>query len=235
MIFKLFTASSPDAMREVIITLLMWLPIILFSLSLHESAHAYVAYKMGDPTARNLGRVTLNPFKHLDPIGFLTMLVIGFGWAKPVPINARRFNNPRKGMAISSLAGPVSNFLLAVVFALFAGATVWVWNILPKTAESFERSYILATYTLRFFYYGVFLNVSLAVFNFIPIPPLDGSRVLNLLLPAKYYFSIMKYERYIAIGFMVLVIAASRLWGISLIGWIVEPIVDGLLGLVGVF
>lgn len=109
MIFKLFTASSPDAMREVIITLLMWLPIILFSLSLHESAHAWVANKMGDPTARNLGRVSLNPFKHLDPIGFLTMLVIGFGWAKPVPINARRFNNPRKGMAISSLAGPVSN------------------------------------------------------------------------------------------------------------------------------
>ena len=235
MIFEIFTASSPAAMREAIIALLMWLPIILFSLSLHETAHAWVANKMGDPTARNLGRVTLNPLKHIDPVGFLTMLVIGFGWAKPVPINARRFNNPRKGMAISSLAGPVSNFLLAVVFALFAGATVFAWNVLPKTAENFERSYIITTYVLQFFYYGVFLNVSLAVFNFIPIPPLDGSRVLNLLLPAKYYFSIMKYERYIAIGFMVLVIAVSRLWGISLIGWIVEPIVDGLLRLVGVF
>ncbi len=229
MLLNLLT-TNPELRNEAIITLLMWLPIILFSLSFHEAAHALVANKMGDPTARNLGRTSLNPLKHIDPIGFIVMLVAGFGWAKPVPINARRFENPRKGMAISALAGPVSNLILAVVFALLAGATNFIWRFIPTT----EQNFLIVLYVFRFFYYGVFLNVSLAIFNFIPIPPLDGSRVLNLLLPPKYYFSIMKYERYIALGFMIVVLGLSYIFDISVINWIVEPVVDGMLFLVGV-
>ena len=108
--------------REGLITALLCLPVILFSLSFHEAAHGYVAYKLGDPTARNLGRLTLNPMKHLDPFGALAMLLIGFGWAKPVPIVARNFKNPRWGMGISAIAGPVSNLILGIVGCVFFSA-----------------------------------------------------------------------------------------------------------------
>ncbi len=216
-------------MKVALITLLMWLPIIIFSLSFHEAAHGYVAYRLGDPTARNFGRVTLNPLKHLDPFGFLSMLIIGFGWAKPVPINARRFENPRKGMAISSLAGPVSNLILAVGFAILAGVTNYLGSL---AAGSSEKVYMALYYVNFFFVQGMFINVSLAIFNFIPVPPLDGSRILSVALPPKYYFGIMKYERYIGLAFAVIVIALSYM-GISLISGIVDPVVDGLLWLVG--
>jgi len=212
--------------REGLITLLMWLPIILLSLSLHESAHAYVAYRLGDPTARNFGRVTLNPAKHLDPIGFVSMLLLGIGWAKPVPINARNFENPRKGMALSSLAGPVSNLILAIIMALFCAVSEFFW----WGTEISTTAYTVWQYVATFFYYGVILNVSLAVFNLIPVPPLDGSRLLGLALPPKYYFSYMRYERYIGIAFLALVFILSK-FDISLISWIVEPIASKILWL----
>lgn len=210
--------------RDGLITLLMWLPIVIFSLSVHETAHAFVAYKLGDPTARNFGRVSLNPAKHLDPIGFISMLFLGIGWAKPVPINTRNFENPRKGMAISSLAGPVSNLLLAVVMAFLCTICEFFWWRMPYLSSSFT----VMQYVVMFFYYGVLLNVSLAIFNLIPVPPLDGSRLIGLLLPPKYYFSYMKYERYIGIAFLVIVFSLSRL-GISVISWATEPIANGIM------
>lgn len=188
--------------RQFIIDLLLSLPIILLSLSLHESAHAIAANKLGDPTAKNLGRITLNPVKHLDPIGFICMLLCGFGWANPVPINSRYFKKPRRDMAISAAAGPISNVLLAFIFALLLKAS---YTFLPGVITT-EKSLELAMILLRFLTIGVSLNITLAVFNLLPVPPLDGSRMLYVFLPPKQYFGVMKYERYISLGIMLLLL-----------------------------
>lgn len=225
----IISALMSGDVKTAVITILMWLPIILLSLSLHESMHAYAAAKLGDPTARNLGRVTLNPLKHLDPIGFVAMLLMGFGWAKPCPVNTRNFENPRKGMALTALAGPLSNLALAFVFAIFASLTIFISSLVPITTETMWYAFY---YTYIFFYYGTFLNVSLAIFNLLPIPPLDGSRIVGLFLSPKAYFAYMQYERYIGIAFMVAVIVLGRM-GISVIGWAVDPITDGILWLAG--
>ncbi len=188
------TALSGGEIRWLLISFLLSLPVILFSLSFHEYAHAFAAHKMGDQTARNFGRLTLNPAKHLDPMGTLCMLVFGFGWAKPVPVNARNFDDPRKGMALTSVAGPLSNLLLAFVSLFFS----MLWNslVLPLTIQGGETLFYLA------YFFGVLLdtmhwmNLYLALFNLLPIPPLDGSRLMMMILPEKWYFSLMQYERY---------------------------------------
>ena len=179
-------------------------PVILLALTFHEVSHGYAAYRMGDSTAKNFGRLSLNPLKHLDIVGALCMLVFHFGWAKPVPINSRNFKNPRKGMAITALAGPVSNFILAFISLLLFYICAALLELIPTESDLPDFLCKFIAYTLLFFQYGTILNVSLGLFNMIPVPPLDGSRVLYVFLPPKYYFGVMKYERYISLALFAL-------------------------------
>lgn len=175
-----------------LISLLLTLPIILLSLSVHEASHAWMANKLGDPTARNLGRLTLNPFKHLDLVGFICMLLFGFGWANPVPVNSRYFKKPRRDMALTAAAGPLSNIVLGFIFvSLYEISYLLTVRLFPSVAASAP---MVIYVWLTFLQMGAELNVYLAVFNLIPVPPLDGSRLFYIFLPVKWYFGIMKYE-----------------------------------------
>jgi Zn-dependent protease len=176
------------------------IPIAIISLSVHESAHGYVSYLLGDPTARNLGRITLNPLKHFDVLGFVCMALFRVGWAKPVPVNARYYKNPRRGMALTAAAGPLSNLLLALI-GIFACETSWLF--MRGMSEGTSMLAVLST-VFNFCYLLSLCNISLAVFNLIPVPPFDGSRILYVFLPPKQYFGIMRYERYIMLAVLVL-------------------------------
>lgn len=169
----------------------------LVILTIHEYAHAYTAYRLGDNTARNLGRLSLNPIKHLDPFGAICMVFFHFGWAKPVPINARNFKNPKRDFALTALAGPAINLICA-----FFSAFLYLLVLALLRDVTFESSFLfsLVKNSLLFIYLFHFINVGIGIFNLIPIPPLDGSRLLNVILPPKQYFGIMKYERYIYFG-----------------------------------
>lgn len=196
----LLNALLSGEFETFLMTLLLTLPIVLLSLSVHETAHGYVACKLGDPTAYNMGRLTLNPLKHLDPIGFLCMLLFGFGWANPVPINTRNFKKPKRDMALSAVAGPISNLLLAVCFALLLRLE---WEIGVHLSFGSSFSYLFFYWLQQFLYIGIRLNVTLAVFNLLPIPPLDGSRLFLSVLPERIYFKIMHYERVISVVLML--------------------------------
>ncbi len=222
---------------------LLSLPVILMALSVHESAHGYVAYKLGDPTARNLGRITINPIKHIDLFGFLCMVFFHVGWAKPVPITTRNFKNPRRDMAISGAAGPISNLLLAIIHLIILRlamlfvvpkfgdeAYAFIYAIANKQSFTGSVAFTVVSLLVYILYMGVILNVMLAIFNLIPIPPFDGSRIFYAFLPPKWYFGIMKYERYIMIGFLVL-FAFGFLSGP--LYWLESAITNGLMTVTG--
>lgn len=185
--------------QSFVISLLLSLPVVLLALSVHETAHGYVADKLGDPTARNMGRLTLNPAKHIDPLGFICMVLCGFGWAKPVPVNTRYFRKPKRDMALTAAAGPLSNLLLALIFAILLRVELTVYS---GMTELTSFTYQIFVWLETFLYIGVRLNVTLAVFNLIPFPPFDGSQIFLVLLPTETYFRIMRYERYIYIALM---------------------------------
>ena len=167
---------------------------VLITLTVHEYCHGYAAYKLGDPTARNAGRLTLNPIRHIDPFGALCMIFFHFGWAKPVPVNSRYLRNPRRDLAIISFAGPLSNFILSF-FAAFIYLSLYA--IFRNVSFSNEITLSIVENTILFFQLFHLINLGIALFNLIPIPPLDGSRILGLILPPKIYFKVMSYERVI--------------------------------------
>ena len=168
--------------------------VALVAIPFHEAGHALAAWLLGDPTAKQEGRLSLNPFKHFDLLGTLCMVFAGVGWAKPVSTDPRNFKNPKRGMALTALAGPVANLILAYLAMV-------VWKLLYYWAPITE----LTIFAARFLQYLVMMDVSLAVFNLIPVPPLDGSRVLLAVLPERIYFGMMKYERVILIGMLAVV------------------------------
>lgn len=208
-----------------VIGALMSVMIVVFlTLPVHEFAHGFIADKLGDPTPRYQGRLTLNPLAHLDPIGSLGILLFGIGWAKPVNINARYFKNPKQGMAITALAGPAANIIMAFIsillmnlFRLLCG----IWNFTGGI-------YLLVIY---FFWYISQINVYLAVFNFIPVPPFDGSRILFAFLPTKYYFAVMRYERIIFIGLLLVLYTGILSYPISYVSNLVLSGMSYIAGL----
>ena len=224
MLLSILQGGDP---KEIIVSLLLSLPVILFALSLHETAHGYVAYKCGDPTAHNLGRLTLNPIKHFDLIGSICMLVFGFGWAKPVPINTRNFRNPKRGMILSAAAGPASNLILGIVSAILFGASSAYYSYLFYTVGEGAFLCTAAYYLTTLFLLGAYYNFFLATFNLIPIPPFDGSRIMLGFLPTNIYFKIMRYERQIMYGILIALLVLSY-FDISPFGWIADKLTYGV-------
>lgn len=179
-----------------LMTLLLRLAAVLICIMIHEVSHGLAAYWLGDPTAKKQHRLSLNPLRHMDPFGALMMLLVGFGWAKPVPVDMRYFKKPKSGMAITALAGPVSNFILAylmlliayIVLALAGAASELAWEIIDFCT-------LIAS-----------LSIGLGVFNLIPFPPLDGSKVVGAFLPDKIYYKILRYE------FVGTIVLMALLW-----------------------
>jgi len=201
----------------------------LISLTIHELAHGYTAYRLGDPTAKNLGRLTLNPLKHIDIIGLVMILLVRFGWAKPVPVDMRNFKKPKQYMAITALAGPVSNFILAVVMLFIYGLLYTALGGYHATGGQYV--------TLTIIQYTATISIFLGFFNLMPIPPLDGSKVIFSLLPNNAYNILMRYERY---GFILLLIVVWtgffwRMFGApisAVISWLNRVVVMAAFNLV---
>lgn len=238
------TSGNQTLVIYGVVTLLLRIPAILLALSVHEAAHGWMANKLGDPTARSLGRITINPLKHLNPIGALSMLLFGIGWATPVPINTRYFKKPKRDMALSAIAGPISNLVQGIValFLMMVGTRLYFGSLMGATSDNLFFYYfanlleggtadkIVSILLLLLWIYAT-LNFSLAIFNLIPVPPFDGSRLAFIFLPDKIYFGLMKYERYS----MFIFIALFYFFGSALdfvFSFIIELLFSGFIWIV---
>jgi len=197
-------------------SLLLIAPPILLALTFHEYAHAYVAHRYGDDTAQKSGRLTLNPLRHLDPLGTIMIFLVQFGWAKPVPVNPYNLRNPKKDMLWISAAGPISNMLLALISGL-------LFRLFSDVALITER-YSLVGLLVVMVFLSLKINLALAIFNILPIAPLDGSKILYGLLPpgfGKMIFALERYGPYILIGLIII----GRITGVSILGGLIWPFV----------
>lgn len=192
---NLWNAVDFGSLRDI----LLRVAAVFLCLTIHETCHGLAAYALGDPTAKRAHRLSLNPLRHIDWLGLLMMVVAGFGWAKPVPVNMYKFKDPKRGMAITALAGPVSNILITIVF-LFIYGLLYIPLQLSAAGQ----------YILQMIMITAYISLGLAVFNFIPVPPLDGSKVLFSLMSDEKYYKLMRYERYGTI-IMILLVATGVL------------------------
>lgn len=208
--------NSDDPLGNKIVFLLIYLFVILTSLAVHEVAHGWMAKKCGDHTAEMMGRLSLNPVKHIDPIGFLMMLIIGVGYAKPVPVNSRNFRKPKRDLGLTAAAGPVSNLILAFVMSFF-------YILCAYLLARYDNMALVVV--LNMTYYFVVLNIGLALFNLIPMPPLDGSKILAAVIPGKHSVKLLQLEKYTRYFFLVLVLVnVINIPGLNLSYYIFYPL-----------
>lgn len=225
MLFKILSQSSLTLGQKLTYILILAF-CVLFSLSVHEFSHGVAAYAVGDKTAKYSGRLSLNPLAHLDPFGAICLFLFGFGWAKPVPVNPWNFKNKKGGMILTALAGPFSNFLLAfiamVAYTLLGGMSF----------SSASFGFTLASVFYELAYYMLMINLGLGLFNLIPIPPLDGSKVMTAILPERTYFKLMDYERY---GFIILIILINTPFFNSFLNLCQSAIIRFFASIIGLF
>ncbi len=182
----------------------------MFALTIHEFSHGYAAYKLGDDTAKRAGRLTLNPIKHLDPIGTIMLFIAKIGWARPVPINPYNFRNFKRDTALVSLAGPMANFISAIAFSI-------LFNFLNSAVMHGAQSILMII-----IFYTIFINIALGFFNLIPIPPLDGSKIFGAFLPDRLYFKYQQFERKGMILFIAIILI-SNFAGLNIVGSVILP------------
>ena len=226
MLFDIFRGNAD--FLEIMIGLFSRLFVVFCTMPIHEYAHALVATKLGDQTPRLSGRLTVNPMAHIDLMGALMIFLCGFGYAKPVNVNPRNFKDPKKGMAITAIAGPISNLIMGFVFVLLS--TIYKF-IVESSGIITESNFVLFNAIYSFLYFAATINVNLAVFNLLPIPPLDGSRILQLLIPAKYYYTFLQYERYIVIVVFVLILSGVLSAPLSIISGLIIKLFSNITGL----
>ena len=206
---------------------LAMIPAILIALTFHELSHGFVAYRLGDITAKSMGRLSLNPLKHLDPVGTLCLLFVGFGWAKPVPVNPYALKkSPHAGMAWVAAAGPLSNLCMALI----GGALLLVYLQVVGYGWLFSSGYSVALFMGLFFIYFIQINIVLMVFNLIPLPPLDGSRIVSVFLPARARYRYNTIERYGTI--ILLALCIVPVGGTTIISWILNTPVGFLTNMI---